>query len=277
MLPVGEVRAGRNWEDKTLRAGPKQMFVCLTSILTMLFRVLPRTFDLWGVRSPATLPFSTVTRKATHYLLWFKRCPKPQSGLRCLSSGHTLGCRDPGDYASDPQVKEWLKELHKDFSHQPQQEILSSSKAKEGKEKTKEEGLASDMAEKEKRQEERKEGGSNPVKVWSRLVAEKYQKLDTHTQIIYDYDEEQQRREAGLEMEEVVQGKQEKVKLMRNIILHIMRPKTREIYDLETLWTVGAEFDERSQVTEEDLVGVHKPRDPLAPPPPAGTSAEAVT
>ncbi|XP_045125373.1 uncharacterized protein LOC123512830 [Portunus trituberculatus] len=329
----------------------------------MLFRVLPRTFDLWGVRSPATLPFSTVTRKATHYLLWFKRCPKPQSGLRCLSSGHTLGCRDPGDYASDPQVKEWLKELHKDFSHQPQQEILSSSKAKEGKEKTKEEGLASDMAEKEKRQEERKEGGSNPVKVWSRLVAEKYQKLDTHTQIIYDYDEEQQRREAGLEMEEEVQGKQEKVKLMRgetgvfdveelvdllredngqdivaiqipdemkyasymvivssasqrhttalselvkaayklkkskkdpsvlmegkgtdwvamdmgNIILHIMRPKTREIYDLETLWTVGAEFDERSQVTEEDLVGVHKPRDPLAPPPPAGTSAEAVT
>ena len=62
-----------------------------------------------------------------------------------------------------------------------------------------------------------------------------------------------------------------------NIILHIMRPATRETYDLETLWTVGAEFDEQSQVSEEDLVGVHKPHDPLAPLFPAGTSAEAVT
>ncbi|KAK8373966.1 hypothetical protein O3P69_015664 [Scylla paramamosain] len=183
-------------------------------ILTMLCRVLPRTLDLWGIRSPAILTLSTITRGATHSLLWFAGCPKPQSGLRCLSSGHTLGCRDPGDYASDPQVKEWLKELHKDFSHQPQkEEDLSSGKTKEGKERTKEEDLASDTVEKEKRQEERREGGISPQKVWSHLVAEKYQKLETHTQIIYDYDEEQQHREAGLEEE--VQGKQEKVKLKR--------------------------------------------------------------
>ena len=44
-------------------------------------------------------------------------------------------------------------------------------------------------------------------------MASKYQKLDTHTQIIYDYDEEKLRREAGIVEEEEV--KREKVKLER--------------------------------------------------------------
>ena len=129
----------------------------------MLCRVVLRTLDLRGVRSPALLTLGTLTRKPTRCHLWVKGCPKPQSGLRCLSSGHCLGSREPGDYASDPQVKEWLKELHKDFSHQPQQENLSTSKAKEGKENTTEEDVAGDMTEREK-QEERKEGGNTPVK-----------------------------------------------------------------------------------------------------------------
>lgn len=58
-----------------------------------------------------------------------------------------------------------------------------------------------------------------------------------------------------------------------------MKPETRDIYDLETLWTVGAAFDEKAQVSEEDLVGVRRPRDPLASPlsPPTYTPPEAVT
>lgn len=40
--------------------------------------------------------------------------------------------------------------------------------------------------------------------------------MEAHTQIIYDYDEEKQRREAGLVEEEV---KQEKVKLERELML----------------------------------------------------------
>lgn len=64
-----------------------------------------------------------------------------------------------------------------------------------------------------------------------------------------------------------------------NIVLHIMDPETRESYDLETLWTVGAAFDEKAQVSEEDLVGVRRPRDPMAPPsaPPVDSSTQAVT
>lgn len=38
---------------------------------------------------------------------------------------------------------------------------------------------------------------------------------------------------------------------MGNIALHIMDPKLREAYDLETLWTVGAEFDEKCQEAKE--------------------------
>ncbi|XP_064086402.1 uncharacterized protein LOC135201423 isoform X2 [Macrobrachium nipponense] len=38
---------------------------------------------------------------------------------------------------------------------------------------------------------------------------------------------------------------------MGNIALHIMDPKLREVYDLETLWTVGAEFDDKCQEAKE--------------------------
>ena len=57
-----------------------------------------------------------------------------------------------------------------------------------------------------------------------------------------------------------------------------MEPEVRESYDLETLWAVGAAFDEKSQVSEEELVGVRKPRDPLAASIlPHSSSVEAVT
>ncbi|KAG0721447.1 Mitochondrial assembly of ribosomal large subunit protein 1 [Chionoecetes opilio] len=66
---------------------------------------------------------------------------------------------------------------------------------------------------------------------------------------------------------------------MGNIVLHIMKPDTRESYDLETLWTVGAAFDEKAQVSEEDLVGVRRPRDPFGRPlpPPIPYPHQAVT
>ncbi|XP_068242511.1 uncharacterized protein [Palaemon carinicauda] len=38
---------------------------------------------------------------------------------------------------------------------------------------------------------------------------------------------------------------------MGNIALHLMDPELREDYDLETLWTVGAEFDDQCQKEKE--------------------------
>lgn len=49
-----------------------------------------------------------------------------------------------------------------------------------------------------------------------------------------------------------------------NIALHIMQPELRESYDLETLWTVGPQYDEKSQTSEESLVDIYKLSDPLA-------------
>lgn len=37
-----------------------------------------------------------------------------------------------------------------------------------------------------------------------------------------------------------------------NIILHIFMPETRDVYDLETLWTVGAKFDPKCAEEEKD-------------------------
>lgn len=39
-----------------------------------------------------------------------------------------------------------------------------------------------------------------------------------------------------------------------NIVLHLMDTETRERYDLETLWTVGPEFDDKSQPAETDAL-----------------------
>ncbi|XP_017887466.1 mitochondrial assembly of ribosomal large subunit protein 1 [Ceratina calcarata] len=36
-----------------------------------------------------------------------------------------------------------------------------------------------------------------------------------------------------------------------NIVLHIFEKSTRELYDLETLWSVGADYDDLSRVTTE--------------------------
>ena len=41
---------------------------------------------------------------------------------------------------------------------------------------------------------------------------------------------------------------------MKNIILHIFLKEIREFYDIETLWTVGQEYDEKTQHQEENLV-----------------------
>ncbi|CAH1790138.1 unnamed protein product [Owenia fusiformis] len=46
-----------------------------------------------------------------------------------------------------------------------------------------------------------------------------------------------------------------------NIALHLFLQKTRELYDLETLWTVGAEYDPMS-VEEEDDYGLFLPFKP---------------
>lgn len=40
--------------------------------------------------------------------------------------------------------------------------------------------------------------------------------------------------------------------LSGNIALHIMKPDIREEYDLETLWTVGAQFDDKCQEVDEN-------------------------
>ncbi|KAK8752435.1 hypothetical protein OTU49_005631 [Cherax quadricarinatus] len=48
---------------------------------------------------------------------------------------------------------------------------------------------------------------------------------------------------------------------MGNIALHIMKPQQREIYNLETLWTVGPQYDEQCQEKEESLMDMS---DPLA-------------
>lgn len=37
---------------------------------------------------------------------------------------------------------------------------------------------------------------------------------------------------------------------MKNIILHVFLKETRELYDIETLWTVGEDFDDKIQRPE---------------------------
>lgn len=41
---------------------------------------------------------------------------------------------------------------------------------------------------------------------------------------------------------------------MDNIILHIFLQKTRDFYDLETLWSVGEQFDDRIQRPEASTI-----------------------
>lgn len=36
-----------------------------------------------------------------------------------------------------------------------------------------------------------------------------------------------------------------------NIVLHVFSASSREHYDLETLWTVGSEYDDKINLTEE--------------------------
>lgn len=41
---------------------------------------------------------------------------------------------------------------------------------------------------------------------------------------------------------------------MSNIILHVFLRETRELYDIETLWTVGEQFDDKIQRPDTNIV-----------------------
>lgn len=41
---------------------------------------------------------------------------------------------------------------------------------------------------------------------------------------------------------------------MQNIVLHLFLSETRQMYDIETLWTVGHEFDDKTQKPQIDPV-----------------------
>jgi ribosome silencing factor RsfS/YbeB/iojap len=43
-----------------------------------------------------------------------------------------------------------------------------------------------------------------------------------------------------------------------NIALHIFSPATRKVYDLESLWTLGAEFDSKSNEPEGPLIELYE-------------------
>lgn len=43
-----------------------------------------------------------------------------------------------------------------------------------------------------------------------------------------------------------------------NIALHIFSPEARKQYDLESLWTVGAEFDAECQKPDDELVKMYE-------------------
>ena len=45
-----------------------------------------------------------------------------------------------------------------------------------------------------------------------------------------------------------------KVVDMKNIVLHVFLKPIRDKYDIETLWTVGHEFDEKFQKSETESV-----------------------
>ncbi|KAG0721446.1 hypothetical protein GWK47_046462 [Chionoecetes opilio] len=174
----------------------------------MLCRALPRTLALGGARSPALLSLATARKEARVGHRKPQVCPGSARlpSHRCLSSGLCVGCRDPGGYANDPQVKEWMKELQQDFHHQPQESSVGV-KTEAGKE-SQEEDVVDDKTDEGKKRQDKSKGTG----VWSQLVADKYQRLESHTQIIYDYDEEILRRDAGLVEEKV---KPEKIKLQR--------------------------------------------------------------
>lgn len=43
-----------------------------------------------------------------------------------------------------------------------------------------------------------------------------------------------------------------------NIALHIFSPEARIKYDLETLWSVGSQYDDISNIKEDELNIMHK-------------------
>lgn len=49
-----------------------------------------------------------------------------------------------------------------------------------------------------------------------------------------------------------------------NIILHIFSQQSRKIYDLETLWSVGSEYDDQSNVPVDELTELFKKHSYLA-------------
>lgn len=241
------------------------------------------------------------------------------------------------DYANDPEVKEWLKEISSDFKNELNDEGNNFNKQVNQNEPSKE--LKNEEVYEFQSKKVTKRKAPVVVNPWSQFTSTKFNKLDSSTsKIIYDFNEEQLRREAGIEDEEIeppepiilqrgvtgVFDVEELVDLLRgenakdvvtiqipehlnyvdymvivsckskrhinslaevtrqiynkkkfrkdnttiiegkesdwiamdlgNIALHIMSPEMREAYDLESLWTVGAEFDDKSkQSLQESL------------------------
>lgn len=237
------------------------------------------------------------------------------------------------DYANDPEVKEWLKEISADFDNE-----LNEGGNNLNKETEHSKEMKNEVYEPQSRKLMKRKAPA-VVNPWSQFTSSKFNKLDSSTsKIIYDFNEEQLRREAGIKDEDIEPPEQivlqrgvtgvfdveELVDLMReenakdivtilipehlnyvdymviatckskrhinslaevtrqiynkkkfrkdnsiiiegkdsewiamdlgNIALHIMSPEMREIYDLESLWTVGAEFDDKSkQSLQESL------------------------
>lgn len=279
------------------------------------------------------------------------------SSRRSFSVGCTLRESDKNDidFSQDPEVKKWMKEMQGDFSKENAEnedekywENQRQHEDKEHDQKNKECRINSDNA---AMQNNRLSKEANDhlehkpsVKSWAKNISQEFEMFDSKpSPIIYDYHEEQLRREEGIaaEIEEkeeeeiilergetgvfdveelvdllkeqnakdiaVIQVPQEikyvsffvivsshsqrhiialaelvrqiyKLKKhkqdpplllegiktdwvamdMGNIALHIMRPESREMYDLETLWTVGSQYDDKCQQAEENLMDKFK-------------------
>ncbi|CAL4124788.1 unnamed protein product, partial [Meganyctiphanes norvegica] len=280
--------------------------------------------------------FRSSQYKSNRFMLTVLQPIYPGKKEVVISRGiHLYSCKNQcknveKDYANDPEVKKWLNEIGADFERESNDENnkpntqTNQVEVAKGIKNEKENELQS-----KKRTERKVPAAVNP---WSQFTSTKFNKLDSSTsKIIYDFNEEQLRREAGIEDEEIeppeqmllhrgvtgVYDVEELVELLReenakdvvtiqmpqhlnyvdhmvivsckskrhinslaevtrqiynkkkykkdkptivegkesewiamdlgNIALHIMSPELREEYDLESLWTVGPEFDEKSQ------------------------------
>merc|ERR1712179_283394 len=126
------------------------------------------------------------------------------------------------DYANDPEVKEWLNEISADFEKELNGEGKKSNVQVNQNETY--DAIKSEVNEiQSKKVQERKI--PTVVNPWSQFTSTKFSKLDSSSsKVIYDFNEEQLRREAGIE-DEVIEPP-EKIVLQRGIT---------GVYDFEEL------------------------------------------